>query len=116
MSGFEEFLKEIETEFNVRQLFEALMNESKRVAKIETDPYRPFYHKDKLEPKGFGTYIGPTFDKDLLFKFLVKAVCPIVCKGYRVPETIDANGYRSDDWHEICENKAHRAMKELGYE
>jgi hypothetical protein len=82
-----------------------------------TAPKRDIYaYFRATRPENFGTYIGPVFDKDKLFKFLVVAVCPVVCKGYRVPETTDANGYKSDDWHELCENKAHRAMKELGYE
>lgn len=82
-----------------------------------TAPKRDIYAYFRAkQPEGFSTYIGPVFDKDKLFQLLVTSVCPVVCKGYRVPETIDSNGYKSDDWHELCENTAHRAMKELGYE
>jgi len=75
-----------------------------------SDPYE-FLYADRSS-NTFNTYIGPVFDKDKLFKLLVKSCCPVVCKGYRV---LDDDPFNSD-WHEICENTAHRAMKELGYE
>jgi hypothetical protein len=74
------------------------------------DPYE-FLYADRSS-NTYSTYIGPVFDKDKLFKLLVKACCPVVCKGYRV---LDDDPFNSD-WHEICENIAHRAMRELGYE
>jgi hypothetical protein len=87
-----------------------------QATKPKHDPYE-FLYADR--PEGFSTYIGPVFDKEKLFQLLVKSCCPVVCKGHRVNvDNPDEPGYDpfSSDWHELCENTAHRAMRELGYE
>lgn len=52
---------------------------------------------------GFGFSSNPVaFSDARLLQILTYAACPVVCIGHRDPG--------GEDWHQVCENKAARAL------
>lgn len=59
-----------------------------------------------LAPKPSFASVPWQIDPEMLFKFLVRAACPIVCHGFVV---------EPERWHDLCIEKAHKAMEALGW-